>query len=151
MEGRRTTVVYGQEHATGRTFPALLLTFRHFWANDEPSNFRRLLNIVARHAPEARALVDGLRTKWNQALFGGIMFISFNDENLTANTLFDLWLNAHYFHNDQAKQQALDRLSAMMSPDFVKFLLANAVTEGCKAILLLNHALHDLNDPETAS
>jgi hypothetical protein len=110
MEGRRTTVVYGQEHATGRTFPALLLTFRHFWANDEPSNFRRLLNIVARHAPEARALVDGLRTKWNQALFGGIMFISFNDENLTANTLFDLWLNAHYFHNDQAKQQALDRL-----------------------------------------
>ena len=79
------------------------------------------------------------------------MFISFNNENLTANTLVDLWLNAHYFHSEQAKQQALDRLFAMMSPDFVKFLLINAVTECCKAILLLYDALHELNDPETAS
>ena len=129
-------------------FRALLLTFRHFWANDEPSNFLRVLNIVARHAPEARAFIDGLRTRWTQALFGGLMFLSFNNENLTANTVFDLWLNAHYFHNEQAKQQDLDHLSAMMSPAFVKFLLTNAVTECCKAILLLDHALHELNDPE---
>jgi hypothetical protein len=131
-------------------FRALLLTFRHFLANEEPSNFLRVLNIAGRHAPDAREFIDVLRTRWNDALFGGLMNMSFNNTPLTAGHIFDLWLNAHYFHNDCAKQQELDRLSAMLSPDFAKFLLANAVTECCKSILVLNHTLRKLNDPHEA-
>jgi hypothetical protein len=131
-------------------FRSLLLTFRHFWANDEPSNFLRVLNIAARHAPDAREYVDVLRTQWNNALFGGLMNMSFNNSPLTADHIFDLWLNAHYFHNDQAKQQELERLSRMLSPDFVKFLLATAATECCKLIFTLNHTLRKLNDPHEA-
>jgi len=131
---------------------ALLLTFRMFWANDEPSNFLRVSNILGRHVAQsdARKVIDGLKDRWNQALFGGVMFMSFNDENLTANAVFDLWLNAHYFHSDAEKQQQLDRLAEMLSPDFVKFLLVNAVTECCRAIRVLDRALQNLSIPETA-
>ena len=133
-------------------FRALLLTFRLFWANDEPSNFLRVLNILSRHIAQsnARDVLDGLKTRWNQALFGGVMFMSFNGKELTSNTVFDLWLNAHYFHSDSEKQEQLERLSKMLSPEFVKFLLANAVTECCKVILVLDHALQNLSVPEPA-
>lgn len=131
-------------------FRSLLLTFRLFWANDEPSNFLRVLNIVGRHVAhdEARNILAGLKTQWNQALFGGVMFMSFNGKELVANTVFDLWLNAHYFHTDSAKQGQLESLSKMLSPEFVKFLLANAVTECCKVILTLDRALLKLSVPE---
>lgn len=40
---------------------ALLLTFRLFWANDEPSNFLRVSNILKRHIAkvDARGVIDG--------------------------------------------------------------------------------------------
>ena len=131
---------------------SLLLTFRMFWANDEPSNFLRVSNILSRHIAQAdaRQVIDSLKTRWNQALFGGVMFMSFNGKDLTANTVFDLWLNAHYFHSDSEKQEQLERLAKMLSPEWVKFLLANAVTECCKAILVLDRALQKLSVPETA-
>ncbi len=131
-------------------FRSLLLTFRHFVANDEPSNFLRVLNIVARHAPEARAFLEGLRDRWNQALFGGLMNISVSGKLLTASHIFDLWLNSHYFHNDEAKKQELERLSNMFTSDFVKFLLANAVTECSRAVMQLSYALSKLTNPKAA-
>ncbi len=131
-------------------FRSLLLTFRHFVANDEPSNFLRVLNIVAKHAPAARSFVERLRTQWNQALFGGVMDLSFNGEALTASQIFDLWLNAHYFPNDEAKERQLERLSKALSPEFVKFLLANSVTECCKRVLELTYALSKLSNPKAA-
>jgi len=133
-------------------FRALLLTFRLFWANDEPSNFLRVLNILSRHIAQAdaRDVLDDLKTRWNQALFGGLMNMSFNGKELTANTVFDLWLNAHYFHSETEKEEQLERMSKMLSPEFVKFLLANAVTECCKTILVLGHALQNLSVPEPA-
>lgn len=128
-------------------FRSLLLTFRHFWAKEEPSNFLRVLKIAKRHAPDAREFVDALKTQWNNALFGGLMDMSFNNSPVTADRIFDLWLNAHYFHNDQIKRQELERLSRLLSSDFMKFLLATAVTECCKSIFTLNHTLRKLNDP----
>ena len=75
---------------------ALLLTFRLFWANDEPSNFLRVSNILSRHIAQAdaREVIDGLKTQWNKALFSGVMSMSFNGKDITANTVFDLWLNS---------------------------------------------------------
>ena len=76
--------------------------------------------------------------------------MSFNGKELTANTVFDLWLNAHYFHSDSEKQEQLERLSKALSPEFVKFLLANAATECCRVIRILDHALQNLSIPEPA-
>ena len=128
-------------------FRSLLLTFRHFWAQEEPPNFLRVLKIAKRHAPDAREFADALKTQWNSALFGGLMDMSFNDSPLTADRIFDLWFNAHHFHNDQSKQRELEQLSRMLPPDWVKFLLASATTQCCKLIFTLNHTLRKLNNP----
>ena len=133
-------------------FRALLLTFRLFWANDEPSNFLRVLKVLKRHlsSSEARDVLEALKIRWNQALFGGVMQMSFNGKELNANAVFDLWLNAHYFHSDPKKQEQLERLSNTLSPEFVKFLLVNALTECCKAILVLDQSLQRLSVPDPA-
>ena len=132
-------------------FRSLLLTFRHFVGNDEPSNFLRVLNILSRHVPSGRDFFDGLRTTWNQALVGGLMNINFSGKELTAKHILDLWINSHYFHNDEAKKAELEKLSNAFTQDFVKFLLANSVTECCRAILQLSQALSKLANPKAAS
>jgi hypothetical protein len=132
-------------------FRSMLLTFRHFVGNDEPSNFLRVLNLLAKRVPDAREYLDSLRTVWHQALFGGLMNLSFNGKDLTANYIFDLWLNARYFHNDEQKEQELDRLIRAFTEDFVKFLLANAVTECCKAILRLSASIGRLGNSSAAT
>jgi hypothetical protein len=78
------------------------------------------------------------------------MNLSFNGTDLTASRIFDLWLNAHYFHNDQDKERELERLSKALSPDFVKFLLANSVTECCRCALELMYAFSKLTNPKSA-
>ena len=133
-------------------FRSLLLTFRLFWAKNEPSNFLYILNLLKRHVdnPDALDVLARLKTRWNQALFGGLMFMSFNDKDLNADAVFDLWLNAHYFHSDSRKQEQLERLSKTLSPEFVKFLLANSVTECCRVIAVLEQALQKLSIPDSA-
>lgn len=104
-------------------FRALLMTFRFFWAKKEPSNFIRVLSIIRRHSgnPTLHQLVDGLRVRWKQSLFGGLMFVHINEKPLTADHLLDLWLNSHYFHGDDEKRAALESISKMLSPELVKY------------------------------
>jgi len=133
-------------------FRSLLLTFRLFWANDEASNFVRVLNIIGRYSgqPAVRQFLDALRSEWKQALFSGTMLMSFNNKSITADMVFDLWLNAHYFHSDPKKKEELEKLSKMLSPELMKFMLANAVTQCCRAILALHYAVQSLDSPEAA-
>lgn len=111
----------------------------------------RILNIAKRHAPDGKEFFASLKNQWNMAIFGGKLNMSFNNKPLTANYIFDLWLNAHYFHNNQEKQRELAQLTSTLTPEFVKFLLANAVTECCKLILILNHTLENLNEPKEST
>ena len=132
---------------------SLLLTFRLFWANDEPSNFLRVSNVLKRHIAQAEAIqvIDDLKGQWKQALFSGVMEIRFNGEELTADKIFDLWLNGHYFHSDAEKRLLLERLTKQIGADWVKFFLASAVTQCCKVIFVLDQALQGLTVPNAAS
>lgn len=134
-------------------FRALLLTFRLFWAKDESSNFLRVLNIMGRHTdhPLVCQFVDSLRSRWKQALFGGAMLMSTDGRPITADLIFDLWLNSHYFHTDATKQKDLESLAGMLSDDFLKFMLADAVTRCCEAVLALYNAIRELKVPEAAT
>lgn len=76
--------------------------------------------------------------------------MSFNGKDITANTVFDLWLNAHYFHSEPEKRLQLERLEKSLSPEFVKFLLVTAVAECCQVIFVLDRALQKLSVPESA-
>jgi hypothetical protein len=132
---------------------SLLLTFRLFWANDEPSNFLRILNIIGRHSsePKLRQYLELLRSAWNEPLFHSVMTLTLGARAITANLVFDLWLNAHYFHSDPDKQQELERLSQALAPEFMKFLLVNAVTNCARVVLMLEESLRDLEPPHAAS
>lgn len=118
-------------------FKALLMDFRHFWSNDEPCNFLRILNIVSYYIPEARNITKELKNMWKDALFGSLI-IMVDGNQLTPNALLDLWINAEHFHNDSSKKEELDALFERLTRDFVESLLVGAVCQCCNAILRLN-------------
>lgn len=129
---------------------ALLLAFRHFYINDEPASFLKVLNILPRHNrhPDLVEFCKNLKERWQKALFGGLMKMSLDDDALNAQQILDLWLNGHYFHTDAIKAKKLEALASVLGADFVKFMLVDVVSRCSVAILMLNSALRDLVAPE---
>lgn len=62
------------------------------------------------------------RKVWAHALKTGVVGFKFNEEQIPPETLADLWLNGHYFHDDEDKY---DRLSKMMMGASAPFVRAN--------------------------
>ena len=126
-------------------FKALLLDFRHFWSNDEPCNFLRILKIVTRHIPEARNITRELKNMWKEALFGSLSIIV-DGNPLTPNALFNLWINAEHFHNDSSDREELNALFERLTRDFIESLLVVSVFQCCNAILRLNGMLEKVDN-----
>lgn len=103
---------------------SLLVTFRLFFLNDEPTNFRRVVNILAKHTEHEvlRAYLGHLRERWKGALFRSAMFLHFDEGVVDAERILDVWLNAHYFHGDQEKEQALEALKVSLTPELIKYM-----------------------------
>lgn len=122
------------------------MAFRFFYMEREKSNFLRVANIVSRRAQNG--LVDrhikALKEQWHGVLERKGWNIKLNGQELTAKLLIDLWFNAHYFHGDDKKQKELDDLNTILSTEFNKYLLADAVFTGTKSVLKLYEALKDL-------
>jgi hypothetical protein len=129
---------------------ALLLRFRHFYMNDEPANFLKVLKILPRHNrhTDLVAYCKNLREIWQKALFAGLMKISLGDETLNAQQILDLWLNGYHFHTDELKAKKLEELVSVLGADFVKFMLVDVVTRCSQAIIVLNGALRGVVAPE---
>ncbi len=73
---------------------SLLVTFRLFFLNDEPTNFRRVVNILTKHTEHEalRAYLGHLRERWKGALFTSAMFLHFNEGVVDAERILDVWL-----------------------------------------------------------
>ena len=127
----------------------LLMSFRFFFGNDEPSNLNRVLNILGRHCRDDRldAILGSLRLRWKHALFQNAMQLSFNGKPLSAARILDLWLNAHYFHSDPAKRETLETVSRMLTPQFLKYMLVEAVIEGSRIVFSTYEMLRELEVP----
>ena len=72
------------------------------------------------------------------------MSITINEKQITAPTLLDLWFNAHYFHSDESKNEALDILNQAFTVDYSKFMLLDSVFNSTKIILMLYDGLKDM-------
>lgn len=122
------------------------MAFRFFYLEKEKSNFLRVANIVRRRSQND--LVDqhiiGLKQQWNGVLARKGWNVSVNSQEVTAKRLIDLWFNAHYFHSDEAKRLELEQLATILSNDFSRYLLADAVFEATKAVLTLYSGLKTL-------
>jgi hypothetical protein len=143
--GLSSTVVLPKEDL----LRSLFLAFRFFYLNDEPSNFFRVANIVKQHAadPDINRFVDAQKQRWKDAVFGGAMCISVNDQKITVNLLLDLWFNAHYFHSNRTKEQKLKDLTDSLGADFCRYMLVDAVLEASKAVFRLYDALKTCERP----
>jgi hypothetical protein len=133
------------------SFRSLLLSFRFFFGNDEPSNLNRVLNILGAHCHDDRLRpeLSRLRVRWKHALFRNGLQMRFNGKPLSASRILDLWLNAHYFHSDPEKRRMLETVSRMLTPQFLKFMLVNAVVESSAVVLSTYGMLKDLEIPST--
>jgi hypothetical protein len=113
------------------------MAFRFFYLQKEPSNFLRVANIIQRHASHdlVNRRFEALKDQWHGAMERKGWSLAVNGEELTARLLIDLWFNAHYFHSDEDKEAKLRELNGILSTDFNRFLLADAVYEATKAAL----------------
>ncbi|MBD9355635.1 hypothetical protein [Methylomonas albis] len=124
-------------------FDSLLMTFRHFWLQDEPCNFFKILKIIDRYVPDARNHTKSLKSLWKQGLFHSTHII-IDDVQLTSEKLIDIWLNAEFFHNDKTKRFELESIINRIdfdSPGFTRFLLIVSIIECCNVIFELNKLL----------
>ena len=122
------------------------MAFRFFYLQKEPSYFLRVVNIIERRASSelVSRYLNGLREQWNGALARRGWNISVNGEELTTSLLVNLWFNAHYFHSDEDKGQRLQQLNGVLSTDFNRYLLADAVFEACKAVERLHDSIKSI-------
>ena len=119
------------------------MAFRFFYLEKERSNFLKIANVIKQRTDDqfARQYVDRLKDMWSGALAAKTMRIHLNGKQITPSFLMDLWFNAHYFHSDGEKEQALSSLIGMLTTDVCRFMLADAVYEASKAVFLLAKAL----------
>jgi hypothetical protein len=123
-----------------------LLAFRFFYMQKEETCFPKILSILGKHTiqPEARQALKLFRKQWKNSLFSNAAFIKLNDKQITTSLLLDLWFNAHYFHSDKNKENELKKITKLVSEDFAKYMLLDAVYESSKVVLKIYRVIKDI-------
>lgn len=92
-----------------RSFMAFLMEFRKLVLNNEHTNFRRIINICAKHSgDEDRQSIKKLRERITAVETGVItttLQLSGGTKQLTHKEIFDNVINSRYFHTDLARQE----------------------------------------------
>lgn len=125
-----------------------LMAFRFFYLQDEPTNFHKVLRIMGKHAqqPEVTQALKLLRTKWQNALFQSAINLSLNDRPITTSRILDLWFNAHYFHSDSIKTEALKELNEVFTEGFSKYMLLDSTYNASKVVFTVYRGLQGIVD-----
>jgi hypothetical protein len=106
-----------------------LLTFRQFVSDNEPIHVNRIFNLLHLHATdeELKERFAATRAALKFAEHGSGIGMVHNGTHVSATYLADLWINGTYFHNDVAKQRALDELmpfpAVMVKNRFLVYVL----------------------------
>jgi hypothetical protein len=130
-----------------RDLKELLLVFRFFYLQKEPSNFLRVVNILSKYMQNelVTQVIRMYKKCWKDALFGQELLIFFNEEQLTAGKLLDLWFNAHYFHSAENAEQELAALNRALTPEFSKYMLVDSVLEATRLIFTVYDSIKYLS------
>jgi len=128
----------------------LLMAFRLFYLQKEPTYFPRIINIINKHItlPEANNLLNSYKKRWEDNLFNQALFISVNDEKLSSSKILDLWFNAHYFHSDEEKSRELHKINSILSEPFSKYMLLTSIFESVKIIFKVYDSLKPILSKE---
>jgi hypothetical protein len=123
-----------------------LMAFRFFYLEKESTNFHKILGLLGKHAqePEAREALKILKAQWANALFQTTLYLSLNDQPVTASLLLDLWFNAYYFHSDKEKGEKLSSLNEAFTESFSKYMLLDSTYNATKTIFIVYNGLEEL-------
>lgn len=115
---------------------SLILSFRPFYANNEPSNFKKVMNILKRYCrdKEVHETIETYVHDWDHSLLDGAMKITDKKGPITASRLFDLWFNGHYFHSDEDKDLELNSIKSVITEGYAKYLMVDSVYNCVKLI-----------------
>jgi len=112
-------------------YKGLLLDFRLFTSNDEPTYFYVITNIVGRYFRDSRvvSILNDLKTKWQEA---GLL----NDFcGYSADEVIDILFNSKYFHLKEEKKNKLhEEMKAKVSDKLITDILLNSVYDRMRVI-----------------
>lgn len=125
---------------------ALLHRMRPFLLNDEPYNFGRICNVLAKHLnhPLMHAVI-----KKQQVTFRGRdqgFTIAVNDEVLNSEPFLNTWLNAEEYHRDSDKAQVFGAISKVIPPEAARALLLSMLLDRAHAILMIANLIYSLRE-----
>lgn len=123
-----------------------LMAFRFFYLKKEATYFPKILKIIGEHTtqPEGHQALKVFRRQWENSLFGNAVFIKVNGKDISTSLLLDLWFNAHYFHSDIKKGAELQKLKSLLTEDFTKCMLLDAIYGATKVVLMFSNGLQDI-------
>lgn len=112
----------------GKTVKSFLLDFRPFILNNEEIYFlkicKKLLDKSDDINPTLRNKIVDARNTWLELLRGyhtGGMALNFNNKELTASKIIDLWLNGHFFHPTDSRKEKYKELNEMKISPFWEY------------------------------
>jgi len=91
---------------------SFLLTFRQFISEGEPVFLNRTYTLCQRHlaSDELKGYLVESREAWRQAQRSSGIKLVINKQELTPESVTDLWINGYYFHGDHEKLSRLKQL-----------------------------------------
>lgn len=121
---------------------SFLLTFRQFVMHKEPVFIRRVHSIAHQHitSDELRAAIREAVQTWSEVLKSCGFALSIHGRAITPEYVLDLYINGHYFHNDEQKRAELNSYGV---PDIllVRTQFLNFLVDATMAIAHTRHIL----------
>ncbi len=121
---------------------SFLLTFRHFVSNDEPVFLNKIYNFLHLSLTDD-VLKDNLvesRKHVKQCQKTAGLQLDYNGEVISPEAILNMWINGHYFHNDEDLKKKLDELvdSTLM---IVRYNFLDFLIEVSKEILYVRDVI----------
>lgn len=119
------------------TVSILLHRLRPFILNNEPASFLKICSLIGRRIEDEyiRGLLRKERERYNGRDLQRLIKIGLNDTTLNTEKILYDWLNAHEYHRDPDKQQAVDELFQMLPGDLFRGILISMLVEKVYAII----------------
>jgi hypothetical protein len=120
-----------------------LVTFRQFISPGEPVYFNGIYNIAFKRLKpntQLREILIEVRQGWREVLKHNGIGIRFNEQELSPEVVADLWINGHYFHNDDDKYATLAR-ALNLSLGFIQANFMQFIIQATSLILYLGYVV----------
>ncbi|MCE5254334.1 MAG: hypothetical protein LLG45_09055 [Actinomycetia bacterium] len=118
------------------TLSILLHRLRPFILTNEPTSFDRVSGIIGRRveAEPIRKLLHEQREVYDGREFQRLVKMSTQDGVVNSEVMLQTWLNAHEYHRDPDKQQAVAELFAMLPGDYAQGIFVSMLIDKVRAI-----------------